>query len=135
MEIHGDLYERIRKCWGPDTSSDPVGWSQVNPAWGQCAVTACVVQDVLGGDIVWANALSPDNRSYSHYFNAISDGTIIDFTREQFPPGTEFSPCHGCPKTVGNGKTYATTRDYVLSFPATELRYQLMRRRLRKNEH
>lgn len=132
MNTHNDIYDRLRRCWSADTSSDPDHWQQANPAWGQCAVTACLVQDILGGDILWTMAICPDGREYSHYFNAFSDGTIYDLTREQFPLGTEFSPCDGCPKTCGNGKSYATTRDYVLSFPATDHRYQLMRRRLKE---
>src|SRR6266566_2911292 len=53
MTLAVELRKRIRACWRADTSSDPTGWSVSNPAWGQCAVTACVVHDVLGGRIVW----------------------------------------------------------------------------------
>ena len=60
-------------------------WSSSNAAWGQCAVTACIVQDLLGGDIIWSLAKSPDQREHSHYFNVLPDGSIVDLTKEQFP--------------------------------------------------
>ena len=39
----------LGKCWKRETSAGPEGWTGENPAWGQCAVTALVVQD-FGGD-------------------------------------------------------------------------------------
>jgi len=135
MESQRQIYERIRKCWGPDTSSDPNGWRQSNPAWGQCAVTACIVQDLLGGEILWTKAVSPDNQEHSHYFNVISDGSIVDMTREQFPSDTIFVPEVGCKRTQnGSGKAFANTRDYVLSYPATLNRYKILCRRLKSLE-
>jgi hypothetical protein len=135
MESHRKLYERIMKCWGSDTSSDPTGWSPINPAWGQCAVTACIVQDFLGGVIVWAKAVSPDKLEHSHYFNVLSDGSIVDMTREQFPSGTLFVPEFGCERTQnGSAKAFANTREYVLSYPATLDRYTILRRRLESLE-
>jgi hypothetical protein len=71
MNTHSDIYDRLRRCWSADTSSDPDQWEQANPAWGQCAVTACLVQDILGGDILWTMAICPDGREYSHYFNML----------------------------------------------------------------
>ena len=106
----------FEKAWSADTSSDPANWSPENPAWGQCAVTACVAQDVLGGDIVWCEAETPKGDKISHYFNIVG-GEKIDFTARQFPKGTLIP--EGQPKTKG----HASTRDYVLSFPATQQRY------------
>ncbi len=42
-------WTELERCWSADTSADPDGWSPENPAWGQCAVTALVVQDRFGG--------------------------------------------------------------------------------------
>jgi hypothetical protein len=49
MNTHNDIYDRLRRCWSADTWSDPDHWEQANPAWGQCAVTACLVQDIRWG--------------------------------------------------------------------------------------
>ena len=119
-----DLALKLRQAWQRETSSDPAGWAPQNPAWGQCAVTACIVQDVLGGDIVWAEAKTPAGNTISHYFNKLADGSVVDLTRDQFPAGTSLSPPDGQPKTQGRGgESYPTTRDYVLSFKATQERY------------
>ena len=118
------LENAIRTSWGSDTTSDAQRWSAQNPAWGQCAVTACVLNDYLGGEIVWAQAQLPDGESISHYFNKLPSGEIRDLTREQFPQGTVVP--EGVPKT----KQFATTRDYVLSFAVTRQRYETLRDRV-----
>ena len=120
-----DLQKKLRKAWSAATSSDPDIWSPENPAWGQCAVTACAVQDIFGGDIVWSEAALPDGRKISHYFNRINN-LEIDFTRDQFPDGTQIPA--GQPKTKG----HPSTRDYVLSFPATQNRYVELKHVLKK---
>ena len=81
------LKKALQKCWSKETSYSPEKWSEENPALGQCAVTALVVKDYLGGDILWAEALLPDGQKISHYFNFI-DGEEVDLTRSQFPEGT-----------------------------------------------
>lgn len=50
----------IRAAWCLWTS-DPVDqarWSPENPSWGQCASTALVIQDRLGGELLVAGAAS-----------------------------------------------------------------------------
>lgn len=42
----------LEQAWSIETSSK---WLPDKPARGQCSVTALVVQDVLGGDIVKSN--------------------------------------------------------------------------------
>ncbi len=116
----------IRKAWCRETSASTDKWTKENPAKGQCAVTACIVQDYLGGKVVWANAQLPDGITDSHYFNNIN-GTEIDLTREQFPEGTTI------PEGVDKTKGFPTTRDYVLSFPATQERYTLLKIKIKKN--
>ena len=119
-----DLEKALLASWSRETSSDPAGWTTENPAYGQCAVTACVVQDYVGGDIVWAEVLAWEKK-VSHYFN-LSYCREQDFTMRQFPEGTEIP--EGVPKTKG----FATTRDYVLSFPATLERYNLLKSRVKE---
>src|SRR5579872_1216684 len=91
----------IRDCWTAETSYDPENWSEQNPAWGQCAVTAVIVQDYLGGEILWTEAELPDGQKIHHFFNRLNgaQGGEIDLTREQFPEGTVLPP--GMPKENG----------------------------------
>jgi hypothetical protein len=104
------LFRTIRQAWSRSTSADPAGWTASNPAWGQCAVTALVVQDALGGELVRTIV---DYRS--HYFNLLEDGDEIDLTREQFPVGA-----------VASGR-HVRDRRYVLSFPDTAYRYGVLK--------
>ncbi|MBF6223979.1 hypothetical protein IU470_02420 [Nocardia abscessus] len=72
----GALANALRKSWSADTSSAR-GWAEDNGARGQCAVTACVVQDYFGGYILNTVATVPNNETVSHYFNIV-DGKTID---------------------------------------------------------
>ena len=116
----------LERAWQADTSYDPANWSPQNPAWGQCAVTACVVQDLLGGEIVRSEAILPDGRTIPHYFNRPGAGSDsdLDFTKIQFPEGTVI------PEGQPNPKTFASTREYVLSVEATRRRYLILRERV-----
>lgn len=111
---------RLSCAWSRETSADPEHWTKEDPAHGQCAVSALVLQDLFGGELLRAEATPPGGAPVSHYMNRI-DGRIVDATRGQFPPGTVIGP--GAPKTGG----LASTRAYVLSFPATRVRYLLLR--------
>jgi hypothetical protein len=81
------LEQLIRACWSEQTC-DPVDrneWSPENPARGQCAVTALVVQDFLGGELLLAEVLNADgSRQGLHYWNRLPGGVEVDLTREQF---------------------------------------------------
>lgn len=116
------LEAAIRNSWSKETSSTPEEWSLKNPARGQCAVTALVVQDHIRGAIVYAKARTPDKAEESHYFNRFGE-TEYDLTRLQFPVGTQIS--RGGPRLEGT-----STRDYVLSFSATQQRYELLKDRV-----
>ncbi|MGG1939709.1 hypothetical protein ABFY57_08155 [Paenibacillus polymyxa] len=69
------LEKALFQAWSLESSSK---WTVDNPAAGQCGVTALVVQDRLGGDILktWLD-------SGWHYYNRIGED-IIDFTESQF---------------------------------------------------
>ena len=121
--INIDHLEKIlEKCWTEETSLDSENWIPENPSWGQCAVTACIVNDYFGGKIVWTN-VNMNGQDISHYFNNI-EGKEIDLTRKQFPPGTTVLP--GIDKT----KNFPTTRDYVLSYEKTLARYRILKARV-----
>jgi hypothetical protein len=74
--------EDIQAAWSRDTSYWPDKWSPENRASGQCAVTALLVQDLVGGDI-WRGWVD----GQPHYWNR-ADGEPIDLTWEQFPGGS-----------------------------------------------
>ncbi len=69
------LYDRLKAAWSTQTASC---WTPGNPARGQCSVTALVVQDVLGGDI-----LKTRTPGGTHFYNAVG-GVRWDFTVSQF---------------------------------------------------
>ena len=119
------LEKALKVSWCRDTSSDPDNWSLEKPAWGQCAVTSLIVNDYLGGDIVWALAKLPDGSEISHYFNKVYDEEK-DFTRIQFSEGTII------PKGVPKTKQFSTTRDYIISYSATFERYKLLKEKVDK---
>ena len=80
----------IRAAWGRDTSDDPEEWSEENPARGQCAVTALLVRELFGGEILIANVLREGRRVDRHAWNRLPSGLTLDLTREQFVNGERF---------------------------------------------
>lgn len=82
-----DVEPALRAAWSAD-SCDPVDlpdWSPESPARGQCGVTALVLCDLLGGELLLAEVLRADgSRQGVHYWNRLPDGTDVDLTREQF---------------------------------------------------
>ncbi|RLJ05068.1 MAG: hypothetical protein DRP08_00015 [Candidatus Aenigmatarchaeota archaeon] len=113
-----ELGKVLEEAWCKETSSDPENWTPENPAYGQCAVTALVVQDYFGGKIVHADVIV-NGKSVSHYFNKINNEEI-DFTRKQFPSEA----------IIPSGKVYKRTRDYILSYPDTIKRYEILKERV-----
>ncbi len=108
------LEKAIMESWCRATSSTKEEWDDKNPARGQCAVTALILNDYLGGKIVQSDAVFPDGVTESHYFNSIG-GEQIDITRQQFPEGTIIPT--GMPKKNG----FDSTREYVLSAKKLEI--------------
>lgn len=108
-----DLAQAVRRAWSRDTSFDPAGWSTDSPSWGHCAVTALIVQDLFGGDLVrgWVEATV-------HYWNRLPTGEEIDLTVEQFGEAPKRDDAR------------VESRDYVLSFPDTRARYERLLGRL-----
>ena len=54
-------------------------WSKDNKTWGQCSITAFLIQDIFGGEIY--GVLLPDGNY--HCYNVIG-GRQYDLTIEQF---------------------------------------------------
>ena len=69
------LYEALKTAWSADTSTR---WIREVPALGQCSVTALVVHDIFGGDI-----LKTRTAQGVHFYNRIGterwDLTISQF--------------------------------------------------------
>lgn len=81
------LEEAIRRSWGPDTVDADDGWSPENPARGHCDVTALVVNDLVGGELMSADVFLGDDRIMAHMWNRLPSGIEVDLTREQFRNG------------------------------------------------
>jgi hypothetical protein len=70
----------LSTCWSRETAYHASGeWTPANPSYGQCAITALKVQELLGGELVRVSA--PDGGT--HYANRIN-GEIYDLTADQF---------------------------------------------------
>lgn len=116
-EITQEMFEKnLRNVCDRETSQDPDGWSPENPLWGHCAIVSLAAQELFGGELLRASLADIPGYEHmrSHYWNKIADGTEKDFTRAQF--------LDKYPKGLVPEKR---TREYVLSFPEKERRYQL----------
>lgn len=89
-------------------------WSEENPAAGQCAVTALIVQEKLGGDIMACKV----GRS-SHFINVIN-GDIVDLTLSQFGENAKY---------VDNSFQYRTAKSLLKNKDVRE-RYELLKSRM-----
>ncbi|MEU5839107.1 hypothetical protein ABZ820_36340 [Streptomyces diacarni] len=81
----------LRASWAADTCSPSdltgVPWRPNNPAWGHCDITALLVHDVFGGELVVGEVRQgSDPRGY-HWWNQLPSGVELDLTREQFQQG------------------------------------------------
>lgn len=121
-----DLEKTLQKSWSKETSYCPNEWNELSSALGQCAVSALVVNDYFGGEIIWAEVLLPDGKKISHYFNLIGNKDI-DLTRSQFPKDTII------PAGVEKKKGFATTREFMLSNENTVRRYELLKEKVKNN--
>src|SRR5271157_2945689 len=83
------LEDAIRASWSIETC-DPVDrgdWTTDLACRGQCGVTALVVQDWVGGELLEAVVLHLDGTHQGyHYWNRLA-GVDVDLTRAQFTRG------------------------------------------------
>ncbi|MEU2465465.1 hypothetical protein ABZ580_14795 [Streptomyces sp. NPDC012486] len=83
-----DIEAAVRSSWGADTTT-PVHrpyWHPGNPASDQCGVTALVLNDLLGGELIRGEVRVDGERVDFHWWNRLGAGLEIDLTREQFAP-------------------------------------------------
>jgi hypothetical protein len=67
--------QSLRKSWSLATARQ---WTKENPAAGQCNVTALLVQELFGGELLKTRLPEGD-----HFYNRIDDQRY-DFTESQF---------------------------------------------------
>jgi hypothetical protein len=79
----------LRAAWGADTCDphDLPDWRPDNPARGQCGVTALVVHDLLGGELILGEVVVDGVKVGHHYWNRLPGGQEVDLTEDQFHPG------------------------------------------------
>jgi len=70
-----EVQRTLRKSWSLATASQ---WTAENPAVGQCNVTALLVHELFGGDLLKTPLPAGD-----HFYNSIG-GRRYDFTASQF---------------------------------------------------
>lgn len=90
-------------------------WNENVKCLGQCAITALVLNDFLGGKIMRCMS-----ETGSHYYNLIN-GEIVDLTVSQFNSLPDYK----------NGEE--RTREYLLSNEDTRNRYKLLLERVKDN--
>lgn len=90
-------------------------WNKENSCLGQCAITALILNDFLGGKIMRCQS-----ETGSHYYNLINN-EIVDLTVSQFKSLPDYI----------NGEE--RTREYLLSNEDTKNRYKLLLERVKDN--
>lgn len=116
------LIAALHHAWSAETSYADTDWPSDNPARGQCVVSALVVQDYFGGELV-RFAVSGDFNEM-HYANEL-EGVLLDTTRSQYrDAAVTFTP-----KPV-ELKGYPTVRAKRLADDETRQRYELLKSRV-----
>ena len=118
-----EIDRAIRSAWSVWTADpvDQTAWSPSNPARGQCAVTALVIQDLLGGELLLADVTHADGTPQGvHFSNRLDGGAELDLTREQFTAA----------EVVGEGQVIARPTDLTRGrLPGN---YRLLAERVRR---
>ena len=76
-----DYYDLLSNCWCADTCAPRMraNWTKENKTYGQCSITAFLLQDIYGGKVFGI----PNEDGSFHCFNDV-DGCVFDLTSEQF---------------------------------------------------
>lgn len=77
------------EAWSRDTSSDEKGWTPDNPSYGHCVIALLFAEEVLGRSEYLRYDLSgtPYADMRSHYKLRLANGSVVDFTENQFRQG------------------------------------------------
>jgi len=75
------LYDALMTLWCAETCAPRMReqWAVQHPTWGQCSITAFLVQDIFGGKVY--GVLRPGGNY--HCYNVIGS-SVFDLTSEQF---------------------------------------------------
>jgi len=111
------LEEAIRASWDRETTEEPDVWTDENPAYGNCAVTALVVRDYLGGGVVAGGVLRGGAPVDRHAWNRLPSGLEVDLSRDQFRDGEQYEDAAVVTEFVG---------------ARTQERYELLAARVRE---
>ncbi len=99
----------LAKSWSLDTARQ---WTEERPFEGQCNVTAAVIADIFGGEIL----KTPWNEQTDHYYNQI-DGSVYDLTDDQFEVPIHYANVASSKREANSGFTeqeYTTLREALL---------------------
>jgi hypothetical protein len=115
------LDRALRASWAEDTCSPDdlarAGWQPDNPAWGHCDITALLLNDLFGGDLVVGEVHDGAERVGHHWWNLLPAGIELDLTREQFRRGQIISAARIVRRPPGplprRGAEYALLRRRV----------------------
>ena len=112
-----ELKNILSKSWSRETCSPSLkdDWTNENSALGQCAVTALIVNDFMGGKIMRCMC-----ETGSQYYNLINN-EIIDLTSSQFNKIPDYT------------KAEERTREDLLSNIDTKNRYLILLQRVKDN--
>lgn len=111
--------EKLPKAWTLATS-EVDDWASNKPYRGQSDVTALLVQERLGGEIVRVEYATPAGETGAHYFNLLPDGKRADFARASYPEGTEFSDAPNdallaSTTQFAQEKKFSSIKDYLMA--------------------
>lgn len=131
IQVKNSVYEEIKtlnglfgillKCWDKETAypASQADYIKDNdPTYGQCAITAIIVNDMFGGTI---HKIKIEGGG-THYFNKI-EGHYIDLTRDQFDLyniDIDYEP------------NEEVTKQYCLKDDDTLKRYNLLNKKIKK---
>src|SRR5690349_24811046 len=87
MTTQSEIERAIELSWSIETTYCVHDYAARDPAWGNCAVTALLLQELLGGELMQGWATGPGQPGTAHYWNRI-DGSDLDLTWRQFAQGT-----------------------------------------------
>jgi hypothetical protein len=108
MKFDPDQVARaLRKSWSLASARQ---WTAENPAAGQCNVTALVVHDLFGGELLKTSLPEGD-----HFYNRI-DGCRYDFTDSQFTQPVIYSDLPATRADAERGATGAEIAALKVAF-------------------
>ncbi|WP_229071040.1 hypothetical protein [Actinoplanes sp. DH11] len=120
-----EIETAVRAGWAADTCSpddvERAAWEPGNPAWGHCDITALLLNDLLGGDLVLGEVHLDGERHGFHWWNRLPGGLEIDLTREQFRRGQTITAARVVERPPGRPRRRAEEYELLRSRVARHL--------------